>query len=679
MNTIPNSYDTGGGDRIRLHGVYIGIVKNNVDNQRMGRLAVWIPEIGGDPEDESSWITVSYAAPFAGATNVRNNRRGGKTMEDSQQSYGFWAVPPDLENQVLVAFIDGDVARGFWFACIYQTRMNHMVPGIPINRPTDPEWQREGALPPVVEYNKDDPDINVNAPLRPVFRPLAQGLANQGLYGDLERGVASTGARREAPSKVFGMLSPRGNTIHIDDNEANEFIRLRTRSGVGITIHETTGYIYLISKNGNSWVEISDAGIDMFTSNSVSMRTGRNLNVRAEGAIVFDAATSINMRAGTNITMEAGQSIIQKAGLNLVATVGQRIGLSASGDITLAAAGSIREQASGDISSAASGNWIRNGATIQDNSVGAPAVSDASAPTPAGGHIGNVQTIVPRMPTHEPWSGHPRSDVPPPPVVPEDLSRLPARPEGSLGDPAPNSRTVRTGEGEDAEVEYRSEGTRCYSGARTLPVSNEVFTSIREASDRTGVPFGYLMATAHQESAFNPNARARTSSATGLFQFIDGTWDAMVRNHGSQYNVGPGDRTNPRASALMGAEYARQNAQHLQRNGIQAGNAELYMAHFLGAGGATTMLREYARNPNRPAADVNPRAAAANRSVFYRPDGTPRTVAEVRSWAEQKIEPRAQAYAQQYGMPAPCDREGAGQAQTTSQRPGNTQGPAGQV
>src|ERR1051325_4548057 len=92
------------------HGVavlpfmYIGFVKRNDDPQRMGRLRVWIPEMGGDPAKESSWVIVSYASPFAGATDYTKIRPDSQTMDGSQKSYGWWGVPPDINNEVVVFF-----------------------------------------------------------------------------------------------------------------------------------------------------------------------------------------------------------------------------------------------------------------------------------------------------------------------------------------------------------------------------------------------------------------------------------------------------------------------------------------------------------------------------------------------------------------------------------------------
>ena len=76
--------------------VYLGFVKSNEDAFKNGRLRVWIPEFSSSPDNESQWITVQYCSPMAGATPVSNNVKEGKTLAETQQSYGWWSVPPDV-------------------------------------------------------------------------------------------------------------------------------------------------------------------------------------------------------------------------------------------------------------------------------------------------------------------------------------------------------------------------------------------------------------------------------------------------------------------------------------------------------------------------------------------------------------------------------------------------------
>lgn len=311
LNQTPDSIreDTALG-RPRLNGIYVGIVKGNSDPQRMGRLSVYIPELGGDPEDQNTWYVMSYASPFAGATNLDNNDKDGeakKKMAGTQISYGWWAVPPDINNEVVCCFINGDTARGVWFACLYQQFMNHMVPAMGINVSTDDEINQKN-LPPVCEYNRKDSEQNIWDPKRPVFEPLHNSLVSQGLYVDPERGPATTGARRESPSKVFGFSTPRGNNIHVDDDEENEFIRLRTRSGVQLLIHETTGYIYMISKLGNSWFELSDEGINMYSKKSISMRSEENINIHADRGVYRHATVGSHSRDGNHTAAHESDS-----------------------------------------------------------------------------------------------------------------------------------------------------------------------------------------------------------------------------------------------------------------------------------------------------------------------------------------------------------------------------------
>lgn len=180
-----------------------------------------------------------------------------------------------------------------------------------------------------------------------------------------------------------------------------------------------------------------------------------------------------------------------------------------------------------------------------------------------------------------------------------------------------------------------------------------VEAAIRRASHATGVDFDFLMRTARRESALNPSAKARTSSAAGLFQFIDQTWLATVKRHGAAHGLGQyadlihkgadgrwrvdGSARNvvmdlrfdPQAASAMAAELTASNAAYLRgRTGREPGAGDLYAAHFLGPAGAAQLMSAMDRSPGASAAAIFPQAASANRSIFYR-DGRPATVAEV--------------------------------------------------
>ena len=110
-------------------GPFIGIIKNNVDPTRSGRLQVWIPTLGGSQDDPKNWRTVNYASPYYGTTFQPDSTKNNKFSE-VQHSYGLWAVVPDIDNQVICTFISGDPNKGYWFACINPNLSHYMVPAL---------------------------------------------------------------------------------------------------------------------------------------------------------------------------------------------------------------------------------------------------------------------------------------------------------------------------------------------------------------------------------------------------------------------------------------------------------------------------------------------------------------------------------------------------------------------
>jgi hypothetical protein len=186
-----------------------------------------------------------------------------------------------------------------------------------------------------------------------------------------------------------------------------------------------------------------------------------------------------------------------------------------------------------------------------------------------------------------------------------------------------------------------------------IPASGGVEAAIRRASQATGVDFDFLMKTARRESAFNPNARAPTSSASGLFQFIEQTWLGTLKQHGAKHGYGQyadlihrgsdgrwrveGSARNvvldlrfdPQAASTMAGELTASNAAYLRgRTGREPGAGDLYAAHFLGPAGAGQIMEAMATRPGASAVAMFPQAAAANRSIFYR-GGRAATIAEV--------------------------------------------------
>lgn len=190
------------------------------------------------------------------------------------------------------------------------------------------------------------------------------------------------------------------------------------------------------------------------------------------------------------------------------------------------------------------------------------------------------------------------------------------------------------------------------------PGTGGVRAAIARASQATGIDFDYLLAQARLESSLDPNAKAATSSAAGLYQFTRGTWLQTLDRHGEAHGFGwAGDaiaggritdpaqagkiwslRFDADASALMAAELARDNrAQLATALGREPDAAELYLGHFLGIGGAGEMLTALRQNPDQSAAALMPRAAAANRAMFHDRGGAPRSVAGLMDHIRGKV------------------------------------------
>jgi hypothetical protein len=210
------------------------------------------------------------------------------------------------------------------------------------------------------------------------------------------------------------------------------------------------------------------------------------------------------------------------------------------------------------------------------------------------------------------------------------------------------------------------------------PTRLKIAGSIRQAASTTGASFEYLLATAKMESNFNPKAAATTSSARGLFQFIDQTWlgtvkeagshlgygkyaDAITRDSSGSYSVSDPTaraaimrlRDDPDAASSMAAVLTQSNSFKLTgKIGRRPTDAELYMAHFMGVGGAGKLIQNAEDNPNASAARMFPNAAAANQSIFYDRSGQPRSVSQVYSVLNTRYESAANSSATRTVMAA---------------------------
>ena len=186
-------------------------------------------------------------------------------------------------------------------------------------------------------------------------------------------------------------------------------------------------------------------------------------------------------------------------------------------------------------------------------------------------------------------------------------------------------------------------------------IAGRIESAFQKASSKTGTSFDFLLQAAARESSFDPNAKAKTSSASGLFQFIESTWLETLKKNGEElglqdyaqhirvdangkYRVDNTHlkqqlldlRYDPDIASLVAGALAKDNASGLSSNlGREPSAGELYLAHFLGVNGSLRLLNAVQDRPEHPAADLFPLQARANKAVFYRRDGRERTVSDV--------------------------------------------------
>lgn len=494
----------------RNPGPYEAVVVSHLDPKYMGTLEVELLKnvaSGNQSERSGQIVQVKYLSPFYGVTpisGVSNN----DDFQSTQKSYGMWFIPPDVGTRVLVIFAEGNFSRGYWIGCVQDTFMNFMVPD-PWAGTTFNNFDTNIKLP-VGEYNKTIQGTSGNNPTRytkPINTNFYTVLGRQGLVNDEIRGPSSSSARREVPSSVFGISTPgpqdknegaprtptgpsgvRANTFTsrlggssfvMDDGDekllrkgpagstsseyadltaneqggnvnipANELIRLRTRTGHQILLHNSEDLIYIGNAAGSTWIELTSNGkIDIFADDSISIRTSVDVNISSDRDLNFTAARDINFNAGRDYKLAVGNNSDTKIGVNAKLDVGadydqfigatQKVYIGGEGNLIVAGAHKITSQATLDISTAgdrkdsqanfdlstrgankftaggttdilSGGNHTETAAQIHMNG---PAAAEAATAEAASQAVSAARALWPvRVPQHEPWRGHEHLD-----------------------------------------------------------------------------------------------------------------------------------------------------------------------------------------------------------------------------------------------------------------------------
>lgn len=433
------------GANVRDAGPYIGIVKNNADPIRAGRLQVFVADFGGLELEQSHWITVSYASPYTGAARrpfVKENPPETNEFTQTNHSYGMWFTPPDIGNHVLVTFVNGDINRGYWFACVMPDLSHYAIPGIAgANKVEvkDSELAKVLTNPPypVVEYNENNKTLqqqqsNFLEIPKPVHNHQVRILLNQGLEDDKVRGVISSSCQRESPSRVFGISTPGadgdeisidgavawrkgGHTFVMDDGTVKEgkdrLVRVRTAGGHQILMNDTEEVLYISNANGKTWMEFTkDGKILVFAADDINLRSEKSINLHADKDINMFAKEHIKMYAGTSIK-EQSDNIELKA----IKELKQYGGL-----VDVAAGGHLHMIAGSDASIGSGTELVCASGMIYLNTKAAPAVTPpanipvVTHPEPTksglkwvkGGTRSSTIPLTTKIPSHEPYADH---------------------------------------------------------------------------------------------------------------------------------------------------------------------------------------------------------------------------------------------------------------------------------
>jgi len=434
-----------------------GVVKDNIDPIRSGRLRVYVSDMGGtDPDDANSWVTVNYMTPFYGLTEGTGDKTGYGTYLQNPVSYGMWTSPPDVGTTVICIFVNGDPNYGYWIGCVPEPEALFMVPAngstetAVLNESESNSYGGAKKLP-VTNINTNNNAINdspafYNEP-KPVNSYLAGVLNQQGLIRDTIRGTIGTSAQRESPSRVgWGVNTPGrpiyeggftdetiadaatngeqqsslkitsrrvGHSIVMDDGDLlgrDQLVRLRSSLGHQILMSDDGQCLFIIHANGQSWIELGKEGtIDMYATNSVNIRTQGDLNLHADNNINMHAKKDFNLY-GENVTINSDKKTDFR--------IGTDYSMQTLGKYTLKVGAGMSLASAGEASFASTAAAFVNGSKVNLNTGSASLVPADVKPLTTIAHTDTLYdptkgwaaapsallSITSRAPAHSPWN-----------------------------------------------------------------------------------------------------------------------------------------------------------------------------------------------------------------------------------------------------------------------------------
>jgi len=450
--------DTRGG-ATTIPSAVIGIVKNNVDPARSGKLQVYLvrQDSALDPDNPAGWKTVNYMSPFFGYTATTSSVSDDGKFVGNPNSYGMWMTPPDINTEVICVFLNGDPSQGYYIGSLPNPGISQMVPAIGssssiIANAGEASGYGGATTLPVSEINNANPAHSQNPNLinqpRTVHSYQAAILNKQGLIRDPDRGTISSSSTRESPSQVFGISTPGrpiykggytndtikdainnsstpddkfkiigrlgGHTFVMDDGDVtgkDQLMRLRTGTGHMIMMNDKAQTLFIIHANGKSYIELGKEGtIDMYAMNSVNIRTQGDLNLHADNNVNIKATKSVNI-SGENLATESLKQTTSFVGTTYNGYV--------KGNYTLKTEGKMSTETTGEFGiKNKNAAIVLDGKNVKLNSGNPTLVPDTVNQIPIVQHPdtlysssvgwaaapGKLSSIVSRAPAHSPWS-----------------------------------------------------------------------------------------------------------------------------------------------------------------------------------------------------------------------------------------------------------------------------------
>jgi len=558
-------------------GPFIARITSHLDPTFMGGVeAVLEQGTLNNPEWQDYVFPLQYLSPFYGVTSSDFEGADEKNFYDVQKSYGMWMVPPDVGTRVLCTFVDGDANQGYWIGCIADRHQNHMIPGIAASAkvawaPGQKEKYDVDAVP-VAEFHrkKIKGAYEPNSQLKPVH-PFADRLLAQGLLADAARGVTSSSARREFPSRVFGISTPGapdgkspvkpigykdpgqtmvptsrlpGHQFVMDDGDKlgeNKLIRLRSGGGHQILLNDSQNIIYIANAEGTAWMEFTANGkIDIYAKDSVSIHTEQDFNFRAGRDINLEAIRDVNVKTHTgnmifNVEKDFNLKVDNEAKIyingqydqyikgNYNTTVNKTINFLSNekmnltgkqdlsvitqGKFTIAAAGGTKHGKPGDIAEPATAA-IRDTTTLKTRFV--PKVTKGVGWPKRKYQDDPTVSILQRVPMHEPWSQH------------ESLSPTKYSP------PSTDIKNPSAPASSSAPATGASSTTPSANPPKPPPNPNMpadwakdtgFINKVKEVAKKYKMDYIDLLAIMQMESGMDPSKPNPNSGASGLIQF----------------------------------------------------------------------------------------------------------------------------------------------------------------